>query len=79
MLKIIICGVVFFMITLILQPLFHNVFKHGNKGDWAIWTGYVTVITICVIGIIQKDISFFAGVIGFVTADEIGKKMGWHE
>ena len=79
MLEMILYGVGFFLITLGIQVLLHKVRKNGNKGDFAIWTGMVTTITICVLGIIMKNISFLAAVMGFVVADEIGKKMGWHD
>ena len=79
MLEMILYGVGFFIMTIGIQALLHKVRKNGNKGEFAIWTGMVTTITICTLGIIMKNISFLAAVIGFVIADEIGKKMKWHE
>ena len=79
MLEMILYGVGFFLITLGLQVLLHKVRKNGNKGVFSIWTGMVTIVTICMLGILMKNISFLAAVIGFVIADDVGKKMKWHD
>lgn len=72
-------GVGFFIVTMCLQPFLHKVRKNGNMGQSALWTGYVTVITICVLGIVMKNVSFFGALIGFIVADQIGKMQGWHD
>lgn len=79
MLEIILYGVGFFLVTIGIQAFLHKVRKNGNKGSTGIWTGMVTTITICILGIIMGKISFLAAVIGFVVADEIGEKIGWHD
>ena len=79
MIESIIYGVAFFLATIGIQALLHKVRKNKNKGRYAIWTGPVTIITICMLGIIVGKICFLAAAMGFVVADEIGKMMGWHE
>lgn len=79
MLELILYGIGFFLVTLGIQAFLHKVRKNKNKGSTAVWTGMVTTVTICTMGIIMKNISLLAAVMGFVVADEIGKKMGWHD
>lgn len=79
MLEMILYGVGFFLVTLGIQVFLHKVRKNGNKGPYALWTGMVTLVVICTMGIIMNKICFLAAVIGFAVADEIGKKMGWHD
>ena len=79
MLEIILYGVGFFLVTIGIQAFLHKVRKNGNNGSTGIWTGMVTTITICILGIYMRNISFLAAIMGFVIADEIGKKMRWHD
>lgn len=75
MLEMILYAVGFLLITLILQYLLS---KRKNKGVMAIWQGTNTVIVICILGIVTRNINYLAAVLGFVIADEIGKSAGWH-
>ena len=79
MLEMILYGVGFFLVTIGLQFLLHKIRKNGKKGQSGIWTGMVTTVTICILGIYMKNISFLAAIMGFVIADEIGKRIGWHD
>ena len=74
MLEMILYAVGFLLITLILQYLLS---KRKNK-VMAIWQGTNTVIVICILGMVTKNINYLAAVLGFVIADEIGKSAGWH-
>lgn len=67
----------FFLITLLFQYLLHRFRKNRNRGQGVIWVGRSAAIVICVIGIVSKDINYLGAVLGFLMADEIGKKMGW--
>lgn len=79
MLEMILYGVGFFLVTIGIQAFLHKVRKNGNMGQSGLFTGLITVISICVLGLIMYKIAMLAAVIGFVIADEIGKKMGWHD
>lgn len=68
----------FFLITLLFQYLLHRFRKNGNCGAGAIWVGRSAAIVICVMGIVSREINYLGAVVGFLMADEIGKKMGWH-
>ena len=59
------------------QYLLHRFRKNGNRGHGAIWAGRSAAIVICVMGIVSKNINYLGAVLGFLMADEIGKKMGW--
>lgn len=75
MLEMILYAVGFFLITLVLQYLLS---KRKNMSIVAIWQGTSTVIVICILGIVTKNINYLAAVLGFAIADEIGKSVGWH-
>lgn len=75
MLEMVLYAVVFFLITLVLQYLLS---KRKNKNAFFIWQGMSTVIVICVLGVVTKNINYFAAICGFAIADEIGKSSGWH-
>ena len=79
MLELVIYGIGFFLITLCIQAFLHKVRKNENKGSSGIWTGMITIIAICITGIMMKKVALLSAVIGFVVADEFGKKMGWHD
>ena len=51
--------------------------KNHNQGNSAIWVGTGAVIVICVIGLMTKNINYFAALIGFIVGDEVGKQAGW--
>ena len=70
-------GVGFFLITLLIQYLLSNRRKNRNDKSY-FWVGSNTIVVICVMGIVLKDINYLAAVIGFVFADDIGKSKGWH-
>lgn len=69
-------GIVFFLITLLIQYLLRNYRKKGGKFNF--WTGAECVVVICMLGIIQKELYYFAVAIGFLLADRIGEQAGWH-
>lgn len=68
----------FFAITLLIQFLLRKVNCKRNNANVNIWTGYQVVICLCILGLVTGRLHFLASVIGFVVADEIGKKSGWH-
>lgn len=74
---IVVHAIGFFLITLLFQYLFHRYRKNGNHGSGAIWVGRSAAIVICVMGIASKNINYLGAALGFLLADEIGKKMGW--
>ena len=59
------------------NPLLYRFRKNGNRGQGAIWVGRSAAIVICMIGIILKDINYLGDVLGFLLANELGKRMGW--
>ena len=65
---------VFFIFTITAQWLLRRVRKNHNRGASAMW---VVIIGMCVLGIITKDINYFAAILGFVLGDEVGKQAGW--
>lgn len=69
-------GMAFFIITLLIQRLLCNYKKKGGRLN--IWIGWECLVVICILGIIQKEIAYFAAAIGFILADQIGEKLGWH-
>lgn len=77
MFELILYAIGFFVITLLFQYLLHRFRKNGNRGKGAIWVGRSVIIVICVMGIVSKNINYFGAVLGFLMADEIGKKMEW--
>ena len=77
MFELILYAIGFFLITLLFQYLLHRFRKNGNQGHGAIWVGRSAAIVICVMGIVSKNINYLGAVLGFLMADEIGKKMGW--
>jgi hypothetical protein len=78
MLEMVIYGIGFFIFTFIIQALLAKIRKNGNKGTTAIWVGANAIIIICIVGIITKNVSYLAAVLGFIMADEIGQAVGWH-
>ena len=77
MFELILYAIGFFLITLLFQYLLHRFRKNRNQGQGAIWVGRSAAIVICVMGIVSKNINYLGAVLGFLMADEIGKKMGW--
>ena len=71
MLKLIIYGIGFFVLTLLVQYVLSKFRKNGNKGNTAIWGGNNAIIVICIFGIMQHNIDYFAAIIGFIIADKI--------
>ena len=69
-------GIAFFLITLLIQYLLRNYNNHGRK--LTLWTGTGCVIIICIIGLLQADLNYYAAAIGFAIADQIGIRVGWH-
>lgn len=77
MLEIILYAIGFFAFTICLQWLLHKVRKNHNQGNSAIWVGYGAIIVICVIGLMTKNVNYFAALLGFIVGDEVGKQAGW--
>lgn len=77
MLEIILYAVGFFICTIFLQWLLHKVRKNHNQGSSAIWVGTGAIIVICVIGLMTKNINYFAAILGFIIGDEVGRQAGW--
>lgn len=77
MFEIILFAVVFFVITIFLQWYLHKVRKNHNRGASAMWVGSGVIIGMCVLGILTKNINYFAAILGFVAGDEVGKQAGW--
>ena len=71
MLELIIYGIGFFVLTLLLQYVLSKFRKNGNQGNSAIWVGNNVIIVICIFGIMQHNIDYFAAIIGFIIADKI--------
>lgn len=70
-------GVGFFILTLIIQYLLHKLRKNKNK-QYPIWAGTSVVTVVALTGIFTKNPAYLGAVIGYVTADKIGKELGWH-
>ena len=68
---------VFFIFTITAQWLLRRVRKNHNRGASAMWVGTTVIIGMCVLGIITKNINYFAAILGFVLGDEVGKQAGW--
>ena len=77
MLEIILYAIGFFICTVFLQRLLDKTRKHHNQGSSAIWVGTGAIIVICVIGLMTKNINYFAAILGFIIGDEVGKQSGW--
>ena len=77
MLETILYAVGFFIFTIFLQWLLHNVRKNHNQGNSAIWVGSEAIIVICVMGLMTKNVDYFAALLGFIVGDEVGKQAGW--
>lgn len=77
MFETVLYGLVFFLITLLIQYILSNIRKKRN-GKSCFWIGTNAAVAICMLGIIFKEINYFAAVIGFLLADEIGQSNGWH-
>jgi hypothetical protein len=67
----------FFVFTLILQAIFHKARKNKNM-QYPIWAGENVVVFIALSSIVARNTAFLGAVIGYVLADNIGKKLGWH-
>ena len=60
-----------------LQWLLHKVRKNRNTGNSAIWTGNEIIIAVCLLGLMTKNVNYFAALLGFVVGNEVGKQAGW--
>lgn len=47
------------------------------QGNSAIWVGNGAIIVICVMGLMTKNVNYFAALLGFIVGDEVGKQAGW--
>ena len=78
MIKYIVYALGFFIATLLIQWMVFRISK-GNGGKWQIYTGPTAIISLCIIGLIEREIAFLAAIIGFVIANEIVVALGWHK
>ncbi|RHF63734.1 hypothetical protein DW671_07795 [Mediterraneibacter gnavus] len=78
MLGFVIYGIGYFVVTLLIQYMLFKLRKNHNHGPNGIWVGSSAIIVLCVIGIINHKICYFAAILGFICADEAGKAVGWH-
>ena len=78
MLGFVIYGIGYFVCTLLIQYMLFKLRKNHNHGPNGIWVGSSAIIVLCVIGIINHKICYFAAILGFICADEAGKAVGWH-
>ena len=60
-----------------LQWLLHKIGKNHNTGNSAIWIGNEVIIVVCLLGLITKNVNYFAALLGFVVGNEVGKQAGW--
>lgn len=74
MLEIILHFIGFFIITILIQSSLAKI-----NCRVSIWQGSNAVIAICALGIVFQNIHYFAAIIGFSIANEIGKNAGWHK
>ena len=77
MLEIILYAIGFFIFTIFLQWLLDKVRRNDNQGNSAIWVGNGAIIVICVMGLMTKNVDYFAALLGFIVGDEVGKQAGW--
>ena len=70
-------GICFFIITLLIQFIINKINNQRNGNKIKIRMGYHVVNCLCVLGLVTNNLHYLASVIGFVIADEIGKKQGW--
>ena len=77
MVEIIVYLLGFFILTMFLQWLLHKVRKNHNQGNSAIWVGSGAITVICVMGLMTKNVDYFAALLGFIVGDEVGKQAGW--
>ena len=77
MLETIVYLVGFFILTMFIQWLLHTVRKNHNTGNSAIWAGDEVIIAVCLLGLMTKNVNYFAALLGFTVGNEIGKKAGW--
>lgn len=71
--EIILYGIAFFVATIIIQYILHKMGKIKS-----FWAGSTAIVSMCVLGIYFHSVNYLAAIIGFIIADEIGKKLGWH-
>ena len=72
MLEIILYAIGFFIFTIFLQWLLHKVRRNHNQGNSAIWVGNGAIM-----GLMTKNVDYFAALLGFIVGDEVGKQAGW--
>ena len=77
MLEIILYAIGFFIFTIFLQWLLYKVRRNHNQRSSAIWVGNGAIIVICVMGLMTKNVNYFAALLGFIVGDEVGKQAGW--
>lgn len=78
MMEFTIYGIGFFLCTLLIQYMLFKVRKNHNHGPNGVWVGSRAILVLCVVGIMNHKIGYFAAILGFIFADEAGKAAGWH-
>ena len=66
----------FFIFNIFIQWLLHKIRKNHNQGNSVIWVGNGAIIVICVMGLMTKNVNYFAALLGFIVGDEVGKQAG---
>lgn len=74
MFEMIFMGVAIFAITLILQYV-----PYRMKKKFDFWIGMTAVFTMAILGIVTKDPTFFAGILGYTIGNEFAEFAGWHK
>ena len=53
---------------------FRRNYNHGLK----VYGLEIEQLWLCVVGIVNHRTEYFAAILGFICADEMGKAAGWH-
>lgn len=74
MIEMILYGIGMFAVTLAIQFF---LFKK-NKGV-GFWSGTEPIFIMCILGLLSNSAGDHAGILGYMIADYIGKRAGWHK
>lgn len=74
MFEMIFMGVAIFALTLVFQYI---PYRLNKKFDF--WMGMTVVFIMAILGIVTKDPTYFAGILGYVVGNEIAEFAGWHK
>lgn len=76
MFETVLYGLVFFPDNTV-DSIYSFGYKKKRNGKSCFWIGTNAAVAICMLRIIFKEINYFAAVIVFLLADEIGQSNGW--